>query len=106
MFLGVFNAEDTEPILSKFLVQHEAQNICKNKTCFKNPDRPTCIDLFVTNSTHSFQNTTRISTGLSDFHKTTIAVLKSSFIKLKCREIYYRNYNDFTADSLGESQHI
>ena len=78
LLLGDFNAEDTEPILSEFLEQYEAKNIMKNKICFKNPDRPTCIDLFLTNSPHSFQNTMTISTGLSDFHKMIITVLKSS----------------------------
>ena len=32
LLLGDFNAEDTEPILSKFLEQYEAKNIMKNKT--------------------------------------------------------------------------
>ena len=36
-----FNEDDTEPILSEFLEQYEAKNIMKNKTCFKNLDRPT-----------------------------------------------------------------
>ena len=65
LLLGDFNAEDTEPILSEFLEQYEAKNVMKNKTCFKNPNRPTCIDLFLTNSPHSFQNTMTISTGFS-----------------------------------------
>ena len=95
LLLGDFNAEDTEPILSEFLEQYEAKNIMKNKTLFKSPDRPTCIDLFLTNSPHSFQNTMTISTGLSDFHKMIITVLKSSFIKLKARETYYRDYKNF-----------
>ena len=102
LLLGDFNAEDTEPILSEFLEQYEAKNIMKNKTCFKNPDRPTCIDLFLTNSQHSFQNTMTISTGLSDFHKMIITVLKSSFIKLKARETYYRDYKNFSSNSFRE----
>ena len=57
----------------------------ENKTCFKNPDRSTCTDLYLTNGPHSFQNTATISTGLYDFHKMTITVLKSSFVKLKAR---------------------
>ena len=102
LLLGDFNAEDTEPILSECSVQNEAKNIMKNKTCFKISIRPTCIDLFVTNSTHSFQNTTRISTEFSDFHKTIITVLKSSFIKSKAREMYFRDSNNFNTNSLGE----
>ena len=75
LLLGDLNAEDTEPILSEFLEQYEAKNVMKNKTCFKNPNRPTCIDLFLTNSPHSFQNTVTISTRLSDFHKMIIRLL-------------------------------
>ena len=101
LLLGDFNDEDTEPILSEFLEQYEAKNM-KNKTCFKNPDSPTCIDLFLTNSPHSFQNTMTISTGLSDFHKMIITVLKSLFIKLKARETYYRDYKNFSFNSFRE----
>ena len=101
LLLGGFNARDREPILSEFLEQYEVKNVMKNKTCFKIPDRPTCIDLFITNSPHCFQNTMTISTGLSDFHKMIITVLKSSFIKLKAREMYYRDYKNFSANSFS-----
>ena len=37
----------------------------KEKTFFKNPNKSTCIDLYLTNSSHSFQKS---STGWSDFH--------------------------------------
>ena len=102
LLLGDFNTEDIKPILSEFLEQYEAKSIMKNKTCFKNPDRPTCIDLFSTNSSHSFQNTMTITIGLSDFHKMVITVLKSSFIKLKARETYYRDYKNFSCNSFRE----
>ena len=95
LLIGDFNSEDTEPILSQLLHAHEAKNIVKDKTCFKNPDNPSCIDLFITNSPKSFQNTTAISTGLSDFHKMTITVLKTSFTKAKPKEIFYRDYKTF-----------
>ena len=63
------------------------------------PDRPTCIDLFLTNGPHSFQNTMTIFTGLSDFHKMIILVFKSSFIKLKARETHYGDYKHFSTNS-------
>ena len=43
-----------------------------------------------------------IPTGLSDFHKMISTVLKSSFIKLKARETYYRNYKNFSSNSFRE----
>ena len=39
------------------------------------------INLFLTNKPYSFQNTMTISTGLSDFHKMILTVLKSTFVK-------------------------
>ena len=35
-----------------------------------------CIDLFLTNSPKSFQNTQAIEMGLSDFHKLVVTILK------------------------------
>ena len=43
-----------------------------------------------------------ISTGLSDFHKMIMTVLKSSFTKLKAKEMYYRDYKNFSTNSFRE----
>ena len=43
-----------------------------------------------------------ISTGLSDFHKMIITVLKFSFIKLRARIMYYKDYKKFSTNSLGD----
>ena len=95
LLVGDFNAEDSEPCISEFLHQYDSKNLVKDKTCFKNSNNPSCIDLFLTNKPKSFQNTTAISTGLSDFHKMTITVLKQSFKRNKPKEIMYRNYKGF-----------
>ena len=85
LLLGNFNTKDIEPILSKFFGTIWSKKYYEN---FKNPERPTCIDLFLINSPHSFQNTMTISTVLFDFHKMIITVLESSFNKLQGREMY------------------
>ena len=74
------------------------KNIMKEKTCFKNPNRCTCIALFLINNPHSFQNTMTFSTGLSDFHKMIKIILNSSFIKLEAKETYYKSYQKFSSD--------
>ena len=91
---GDFNSEDTEPHLSELLYEYDLKNIDKDKTCFNNPNNPSCIDLFITNKPMSFQNTSTMSTGLSDCHKTVITVLKTSYKKPKPKEIFYRNYKN------------
>ena len=96
---GDFNSEDTEPRLSELLYGYDLKNIVKDKTCFKNPNNPSCIDLFITNKPMSFQNTSTMSTGLSDCHKMVITVLKTTFEKAKPKEIFYRNYKNFDSDN-------
>ena len=50
----------------------------KEKTSFKNISNPSCIDLFLTNSALFFEHTETVSTGLSDFHKLVLTVLKTA----------------------------
>ena len=95
LLTGDFNAEETESCIKSFFSQYNLKNLVKDKTCFKNTDNPSCIDLFLTNSPNSFQHTTTISTGLSDYHKLIVTVLKTTFVKAKAKEIVYRNYKKF-----------
>ena len=98
LLVGDFNAQDTEPILCNFMNQYNAKNLVRDKTCFKNIENPSCVDLFITNSYRSFQNTKVLSTGLSDFHKMAITVLKTKFKKLPPKMIKYRCYRNFNED--------
>ena len=59
--------------------------------------KPSYVDLILTNKSRSFQNFCTFKTGLSDFHKMTLTVLKSSFAKQKPRILNYRNYNSLTS---------
>ena len=72
-----------------------AKNIVKEPTCYKSLSNPGCIDLVITNSSSSFQNTKAISTGLSDFHKMVITVLKQTFQRSSPKELVYRDYKNF-----------
>ena len=58
-------------------------------SCYKNANNPSCIDLFLTNST-------AIETGLSDFHKMTITIMKTVFKKKKPKIIQYRDYKNLS----------
>ena len=75
----------------------------KDATCYKNSENPSCIDPILTNSTNSFQNSGVIDTGLSDFHKMTFTVVKTTFEKLKPNIIHYRNYRKFSNDKFREN---
>ena len=82
---GDFNVEEEENCLRDFLFHYNAKNLVMENTCFKSIYNPRVIDLILTNSYRNFQNTTTIATGLSDFHKMAITVLKPPFPKAKQR---------------------
>ena len=77
--MGDFNAEPADNVVSNFCGIYNLKNIIREKTCFKNPNNPSCIDLIITNRPKSFQNSMVIETGLSDFHKMCIAVMKMNY---------------------------
>ena len=62
--MGDLNAETTEANVSDFCEIYNLKHLIKDKTCFKNPTKPTCIDLIATNSPKCFQDTMVIETGL------------------------------------------
>ena len=67
--------------------------LLKNQYVSKTPDNLSCIDLFLTNRPRSFQNT--LTTGISDFDKMVITVMKIFYKKQKPKIIQYRSYKSF-----------
>ena len=55
--------------------------------------------MLLTNKPLSFQITTMIETGLSDFHKMIVTVMKMHLPKMKHRVIRYRKYKTFNKDA-------
>ena len=94
LLAGDFNVMENDHCLGEFMSDFHAKNLVKEPTCFKSIENPSCIDLFITNSYQSFQNTTTVATGLSDFHKMTVTVLKTTFPKVKPKVITYRTRYD------------
>ena len=92
LIAGDFNAQESEPVLNEFITEHDLKSIVKDPTCFKSVINPSCIDLLITSFSKSFQSTMVITTGLSDYHKMVLTVLKNKFVKQKPKEIEYRCY--------------
>ena len=102
LLAGNVNAEHDELCLSNFLYQHDIYNLVKVGTCFKNSSKPTSIDLFLTTKNTHFQNTVAECSGLSDFHKLVLTILKTLFDKNNPYEILYRDYKNFNSESFNE----
>ena len=79
LLVGDFNFEIEDKPLKDFLINHGLSNIVKDKTCYKNPQNPSCIDLIITNKPLCFQNTKCIDIGLSDFHLLVVSSFKAKF---------------------------
>ena len=74
------------------------EKYCQAKDLFRNPDRPSCINLILTNSSRSFQDTCTLETRHSDFHKLVFTVLKIYFSKQKPNIQTFRDYRRFQND--------
>ena len=95
ILLGDFNCEPSEQPLEDFCHIFSCRNLIKEKTCFKNPQNPSCIDLILTNRSKSFQDSMVIEKSLSDFHKMSLTVMKVFYKKQKPNIITYRSYKHF-----------
>ena len=81
LFLGDFNSQPSE--INDLWNTSNFSNLVKEPTCFKIPDNPSCIDLFLTSRPKCFQRTMKMETGISDFHEIVNTVLKIFYKKHK-----------------------
>ena len=95
LILGDFNSTVTEPSMRDFCETYNLGNLIKEPTCYKNVNNPSSIDVMLTNRENSFRNSITIETGLSDHHKMTISILKTSYKKKEPSKITYRSYKNF-----------
>ena len=76
LLMGDFNATFTETNMVAFWNECKIRALNKELTCFKNYMNSSYIDLHVTKCPKRFGSTLKIETGLSDFHKLIVIVLK------------------------------
>ena len=84
--------------MKEFCSLNGLKNLINEPTCYKNSEKPTCIDLILTNQPTLFQRSAVLETGLSDFHLLTVTEFKMSFQKCKPHSITYRNYKNYDND--------
>ena len=82
ILFGDFNVETKEPCMQSFLELYGIRNLIWELTCYKNSEKPSSIDLILTNSSSNFQNPCEIEIFLSDFHIMSITVMKTTFQNL------------------------
>ena len=83
--------------LSEFCGTYNLQNL-KRSHILQKSFQPTCIYKPTINFPKSFQHTQIKETGLSDFLKLVLTILKTHFLRLKPNIVNYRDYKDFVND--------
>ena len=84
-----FSIEANDSAMSVFSDSYDLKNLMKEPTCYKNPNKLSCIDLMLTNKPRSFKHSCVIETGLSDFHRMAVTVMKGTFATLQPRVVNY-----------------
>ena len=102
IILGDFNVSIDNSYMAGFCDTYDLRSLITEPTCYKSPENSTCIDLILTNHPRSFQNSCEFETGLSDYHKITVTIMKASFQRLQPRIINYRDYKRLQNDVFRE----
>ena len=79
VILGDFNVGIKEQHMKAFCDNYNLTSLLKQPTYCKNPNNPRCINLILYNTPRSFQSTSVIEAGLSDYYLMTLTVMKKSF---------------------------
>ena len=85
--MGNFNVGPNDFTMKNFCQIYGCKNIVKDTTCLKNHINPTYVDLIITNRPKSFQESEIIETGLSDFHKMSLTVMRLFYNKQNRKSI-------------------
>ena len=83
IFLGDFNTYVNDNAMTSFQSLDDLTSLIDKPICYKNPDKPTCTDLILTNCPNYFQQNNVFETGLYDFHMIVVTESKMGFQKLK-----------------------
>ena len=94
ILIGDFNSEMHEDPMNIFCTTYSLKNMVKEPTWFQNIESPNCIDFILTNKPLYFQNTNVLETGISDFHKLTLTIMKQ-----EPKLFSYRNYKNVNNES-------
>ena len=68
--------------MNAFCEKYSLSTLIKEPTCYKNCANQSSVNLILTISLRSFQNSSVVETDPPDFHKMIVAVLKITFQRL------------------------
>ena len=80
ILIGDFNLSTENQHLDALIQAYNLNNLINKPTCFQS-NKPTCIDLILTNKKNLFKLPNTFETGISDHHKLVSFILKSGSFK-------------------------
>ena len=76
ILIGDFNLSTENQHLDAVIQAYNLNNLINKPTCFQS-NKPTCIDLILTNKKNLFKLSNTFETGISDHHELVSTILKS-----------------------------
>ena len=98
IIIADFNLEPKESAVIDFCQAYNMKNLIHKFTCYKNPNKPTGIDVMLTNKPRFFKKSSVLETGLSYLHKITFTVMRAYFVKQTPKVVLYCDYKKFSND--------
>ena len=82
--------EPKESAMINFLHADNMENLINKFTCSENlKNKSISINLMLTNKPRFFKNSSVLVTGISDFQKMTLTVMRAYFVKQTPKVVYY-----------------
>ena len=81
ILLSSLNSDPDETFQSNFMKLYNFENLVKLPTSLKNPENPSCVNLFLNSRPGCSQDNRVFERCISDFHKIVVTVLKTPFKK-------------------------
>ena len=97
LLMGDFNSKMSKASMNSFCNLYNLKYLIQEPTCYKNPQRPSCIDLFLSNCEYYFLKTEILETGLPNFQKliitaTTLKLLHTETTKTITKNCLKRTF--------------
>ena len=93
IIIGDFDVGVSDLHMKNYCNAYNSSSLMKEPTCDKNLENPSCIDLILRSSPHSFQGSCVVETGQSDFHRMVVTIIKTTLQRLPAKIRTYRNNN-------------
>ena len=89
------NSEVSKNCLNCFRNFSSFKTLNRGPTCLKYANNPSCMDLLLTNRQRCFQQRYATETGISDFHRMVLTVIKTRYKMQNPKTIQHINYKHF-----------